>query len=175
MFQKIRHFRPILQKSPQKSSKTTPTISHLCITLHAPSCPKSPNQKLISACQKSQQRTVHILHHRFPKVRHAKEFIKTTLSYIRESSFQSSYRYVAFRRDVCASSVQDKRIDEIHRSKSKDSKTCSPIILNLLQSKTSFLKHNLSASMYHVARAEAFCRSSRKFTIRNHSLPRNSP
>lgn len=104
-----------------------------------------------------------------------KEFIKTTLSYICESSFQSSYRYVAFRRDVCASSVQDKRIDEIHRSKSKDSETCSPIILNLLQSKTPFLKHNLSASMYHVTRAEAFCRSSRKFTIRNHSLPRNSP
>lgn len=112
---------------------------------------------------------MHILHHRFPKVRHAKEFIKTTLSYIRESSFQSSYRYVAFRRDVCASSVQDKRIDEIHGSKSKDSKTCSPIILNLLQSKTPFLKHNLSASMYHVVRAEAFCRSSRKFT--HHSKP----
>ena len=72
----------------------------------------------------------------------AKEFIKTALSYICESSFQSSYRYVAFRHDVCASSLQDERIDEIRRSKSKDPETCSPIILNLLQSKTPFLKHN---------------------------------
>lgn len=132
----------------------------------------SPNQRLISACQKSQQRTTGFQKFDTPRKRihQNNSFLFRIFVNLRSNRVTGT-----FCRDVCASSVQDKQFDEIHRSKCKDSKTCSPIILNLLQSKTPFLKHNLCASMYHVARAEAFCRSSRKFTIRNHSLPRNSP